>query len=110
MEIKVVLPHAPKLQELIKRLDQHETFCDDSNHWLVQNVLPEEIYLDEDGLQINYGSDEMMSVFITIPFTELISQFERFDFFDKFEQEAEKIIKSRGKASETKRKLKTMFK
>ena len=110
MEIKVVLPHAPKLQELIKRLDQHETFCDDSNHWLVQNVLPEEIYLDEDGLQINYGSDEMMSVFITIPFTELISQFERFDFFDKFEQESEKIIKSRGKASETKRKLKAMFK
>jgi len=110
MEIKVVLPHTPKLQTLIKTLDKHDDFGDDQNHWLVQNCRPEEIYLDEDGFHINYGSDEQMSVFIDIPFAELVAQFKRFDFFDKFSTEAEKVIMERGKATETKKNLKAMFK
>jgi len=87
-EIRVVLKKEG-LKQTIKDLDRGDE-CDDDkkNYWLVWNEKIEEMYLDEDNgeTRLSLGSNTYPSIFITIPFSELMKQFARFDFFGKLSE------------------------
>lgn len=112
MEIAVTLPGKKKEREdLMKSLDRRDEYGDDKSFWLVQNVRPDEITMESDGeLRINYGTDTGMSVFISIPFAELIEQFGRFDFFGQFDNACDKVIEQQQSSQVLMKKIKELVK